>query len=144
MEKQFVIDDGEELYTFKNAQGDVFAKFSFNPADTGILERYDKAVENLNAIKTDFTNMTDEDAAKEIVNMDNLIKEQFNVICGKNVSDGMFMRYTPLTLFPNGQFYAEVVAEKIGDFIRTAIDERQKLKEKKKEKIRNDIAADNA
>lgn len=144
MEKQFVIDDGEELFVFKNRNDEVIARFSYNPADTGIIARYDAAMETLNSIKEDFASLSNEEAAKEIVNMDNLIKEQFNVICGKNVSDGMFQRYTPLTLFPSGQFYAEVVAEKIGEEISKAIEERTKQKEEKKEKIRNDIAADNA
>ena len=43
----FVIDDGLYEVTFKNNNEEVFAKFSFNPSDTGLLSRYDSFIDFL-------------------------------------------------------------------------------------------------
>lgn len=106
--EEILIDDGSKEYSFKNHLGETFATFAFNPTDAGLLSRYDKAIEFFQKVKYP------EDATiEDIVALENGIKEQFNLVCGKNVSDGLFGRYTPLTLFANGEMYCEIAIEKL-------------------------------
>ena len=132
---EFIIDDGAKEYSFKNPLGEIFARFSFNPTDTGIFKRYDKLVEFLDNMDIESDgNVVDEE---QIKTADNLLKEQFDILCGKNVSDGLFMMYEPLTLFPDGSFYAEIIIAQLGSIIEKETNTRIN---KKIAKIRKDVA----
>ena len=134
---EILIDDGAKEYTFKNLHGEVFAKFCFNPTDTGILDRYEGVVKFFEGIANSIASVAEDDMETEIKRLDKCIKEQFDLLCGKNVSDGLFSVYAPMTLFANGDFYAEVALDKISSFIEKEMNVRL---EKKKARIRKDIA----
>lgn len=135
----FVIDDGAEEYVFKNKFGEEFARFSFNPADTNIIERYNKVVKFIS--ETTYFEDEEKTNEEELIRMNHELEEQFNVLCGKNVSDGLFKIYAPLTLFADGTFYAEVCINKIAEFVEKALDVRLS---NKKAKIRKEIAKNRA
>jgi len=132
---EFIIDDGAKEYSFKNPLGEIFAKFSFNPTDTGIVKRYDKVIESIDNLDTE--GLDEKESNEQIVAIDNMLREQFDILCGKNVSDGLFMMYEPLTLFPDGSFYAEVVLTQLGTIIEKETNTRIN---KKISKIRKDVA----
>lgn len=131
---EFIIDDGAKPYSFVNPLGETFAEFSFNPADTGIVKRYEdlmKFIDNL-----DYSDEDLEDG-KIILTVDNLLEEQFDLLFGKKMKDGLFMMYRPLTLFPDGSFYAEVILKQLGIIIEKETNTRIN---KKIAKIRKDVA----
>lgn len=128
MSEFITIDDGSKEYVFKNKLGEEFAKFSFNPTDPYIIKRFENVQEYMSSVSVSDS----DDTAGAIVKLNEDIAEQFNVLCGKDVS-GLFTLYAPLTLFANGDFYCEVVLEKIGDFIESELNVRF---EKKKAKIK--------
>ena len=134
MEKgqNFVIDDGLRRFTFTNNIGEVFAEFAFNPADTSILERYDKTVEAFNNIE--LKGDTDEETKAYIIELSDTFKKQFNYLLNREVSDGLFKVYSPVTVFANGDFYAEVILDHIAKAIEQAMNVRLKKKAKKIEK----------
>lgn len=124
MSSTFVIDDGLHEVIFKNNKGEVFCEFSFNPADTGILNRYDKFVEWLES-----QDIKDEDDFTERIKvLDADIKEKVNEMIGREVSDGIFKVYTPCTFFANGDMFVEVLLQHIGDVIEKETNARVKKK----------------
>lgn len=131
-----LIDDGVKEYEFKNKFGDVFARFRFNPADTGIVRRYDAIVEYFEKLEYP-SDLSEDEVVEEIKRLEDGIKEQFNVLCGYPVADGLFMTYQPLTCFACGDTFAEIALENICKFVEEELDTRLA---KKKAKIKKATA----
>lgn len=119
----FVIDDGLHEVKFKNNKGEVFADFSFHPADTGFLSRYDSMVDYL-----DNVSISDEDADKQIAELEKTIKEMIDKLFNREISKDIFKVYEPCTIFSNGDMYIEVLIAKIGSVIEEETDKRLKKK----------------
>ena len=131
-----VIDDGSELYTIKNKNGEIICQFSFNPTDTGILDRYKEVSKDISDY--DLVKKSDEiGMEKAIVELDNYIREKFNILFNKDVSSGIFGVYAPCTVIANGDFFAEAVMEQMQKFIENAFNVRL---ENKKAKIKKATA----
>lgn len=112
--KELVINDGSVLYVLKNERGEQFARLSFNPVDTGLIERYNK----VQKVMSEYEFMTDsDDFETEIVKLDQMVKEQFNTLFGKNVEQDLFSLYNPCAVFGDGDFYCEVLFNQIGIII---------------------------
>ncbi len=128
----FVIDDGLQTVTFTNNSGEVFAEFKFNPTDTSILERYDKVVEVFNSINLKGDS---EDEVKEyVIKLSDTFKEQFNYLLNRDVTEGLFKTYSPVTVFANGDFFAETILKHISQMIEQTFNVRLQKKAKKIEK----------
>lgn len=127
-----IIDDGLKDFQFSNNKGEVFAEFSFNPADTSIIERYDKVVDVFNGIS--FKGENDKDIEDYLVEVSNTFKEQFNFLLNREVSDTLFKVYSPITIFANGNFFAETLLEQLGKIIESELNVRLAKKAKKIEK----------
>lgn len=113
MEKEIlIIDDGVKDYVFKNNKGDIFAEFSFNPADTGIVERYKEIIDFFKEYNYDIEG----DTFDFIEKFNAEIKEKFAYMLGAN-ADGLFMKYTAMSIMGNGDFYAEVILDQVGQII---------------------------
>lgn len=121
---QFIIDDGLHNVVFKNNKGEVFSEFSFNPSDTGLLSRYDSFIEFLESLEI----KEDGDAASQILEFENSIKEKIDELFNRNVSESIFKTYSPCTIFANGDMFIEVVIKHMGDVIEKETDNRLKKK----------------
>ena len=133
-----IIDDGSQEYTFTNKQGEVFAKFTLNGADTGIVERY----ENLQKYLEGYELEADENNVIDKLNkLNEDLIQQFNLLLNQDTSNTLFMRYTPTTLFANGDMFCEVAFENIGKFIEQELNVRI---DKKMAKIRKATAKNRA
>lgn len=133
METQnFVIDDGLKTYTFSNLKKEVFAELTFNPTDTSILDRYDKTVDMFNSVS--LKGDSDEAIEEYIQTLSQTFKEQFNFLLNRDVSSELFRVYSPITVFANGDFFAEVVLKKVGQVIEKELNVRLAKKAKKIEK----------
>lgn len=121
---QFIIDDGLHDVVLKNKNGEVFSEFSFNPSDTGLLSRYDSFIEFLESLEI----KEDGDTASQILEFENSIKEKIDELFNRNVSESIFKRYSPCTIFANGDMFIEVVIKHMGDVIEKETDNRLKKK----------------
>lgn len=126
-----VLDDGLQSYTFSNNDGEIFAEFKFNPADASIVERYDDVVEVFNKIDL---KKEDEDIKDTMRTISDTFKEQFNYLLNRDVSEGLFKVYSPVTIFANGDFFAEVILTQVGKIIEKEMNVRLQKKAKKIEK----------
>ena len=130
--QNIVIDDGLKRFTFSNNDGEVFAEFSFNPADTSIIERYEDVVEAFNKIEIKGEN--GDEMKESILAISDTFKEQFNYLLNRDVSEGLFKVYSPITIFANGDFFAEVILTQVAKIIEKEYDVRLQKKAKKIEK----------
>lgn len=119
----FVIDDGLYEVTFKNNNEEVFAKFSFNPSDTGLLSRYDSFIDFL-----DNYSMPEDADINEIINLEETIKKKIDELFNREISKDIFAVYNPCTIFANGDMYIEVVIKHMSEIIEQETDTRLKKK----------------
>jgi len=125
MNNNYIIDDGVEEFTISNKRGEIVSSFAFNPADTGILTRYEAVVDFINGYKLD--GVTDEEIEKAIVALDNDLIAQFKYLLNReDAGEGAFKTYKPCTVMANGDFFFETVLEIYGQIIEEKIGERSK------------------
>lgn len=100
MEREIlIIDDGVKDYAFQNNRGETFAEFSFNPTDTGIVERFQSIIDFFK--NYDYT--YEGDTLEFIQKFSAEIKEKYALLLGNNI-DGLFMKYEPMSIMGNGDF----------------------------------------
>lgn len=131
----FTIDDGLKAFRFKNLVGDVIGEFAFNPTDTSIIERYDKVVETFNGIE--LKGESEDEIKNYILSLSKTFKEQFDYLLNRDVSESLFGVYSPITIFADGDFYAEIILESVKKAIEQEFDVRLKKKAKKIAKYTN-------
>lgn len=120
-----IIDDGSKRIEFKNNNDEVFAEFSFNPADPTIVTRYDEMIKFLQNYDYD----KEEDSIEFIKRFNDDVAKAFNDLFRKDVATGLFKTYAPMSIMGNGDFYAEVLIYHIGQIIEKELD--VKIKEKR-------------
>jgi len=122
----FIIDDGVQEYTFTNKMDEVFARFSFNPSDTSIIERYEAVADAFGKY-----DLTEDNVTEKIKEINADIRKQMDYLLNRDVSSGMFMVYEPCSVFANGDFYAEVMLDTIGEIVGATMKARIKRKMEK-------------
>lgn len=130
--QNIIIDDGLKRFTFTNNNNEVFAEFLFNPADTSIIDRYDAVVETFN--KIEIKGETSEDIENYVKELSETFKAQFDYLLNRDNRDGLFKTYSPVTVFANGDFFAEVILKQVGKIIENELNIRLQKKAKRIEK----------
>ena len=130
MGNRIVIDDGSKTYDIVNKQGELLGQFSFNPSDTNIIHRYEKACTKLSEINLPESGEDDE-AWKEA---ERLAHENIEYILGAKVSENFFSITGAFSPLESGQFYLESVLDAIGQAIMAETGERVKKINKKVQK----------
>lgn len=124
MSNTYIIDDGRELFTFTNVNGDVICEFRFNPVDVSIAQRYKD-------MQTDFDfgeqgeNESDIDYLNRI---ESICMEKVDFLLASDASKDIFAKVRPLTNITNGDFFIEAVLEMIGKIIEDKSGERLEKK----------------
>lgn len=121
---QFIIDDGLHEVVFKNNAGEEFCKFSFNPSDSGLVPRIESFIDFIENSTLD----EEGDTIQQIIELDEKIKQQFDIALNREVSKDAFAVYNPCTVFANGKMFIEYIVEKLGDVIESETDKRLKKK----------------
>lgn len=116
------INDGSKSYEIVNQEDKVLGVFTFNPTDTGIIERYNDALDGLEEVMKEL-GTGDE---KAIVIASNAIKEKIDFLFGYDASRTFFSITGPLTPLSNGQIFVESVLEGIRQVIEAEMDVRLK------------------
>lgn len=118
------IDDGLEAITIQNRFGHELGVFYFRPADTGIVDRYNKSIAMLDAAvaplqQYDPGSSNEETLANFTAALHTAKTElcaAFDYLFDAPVGETFFSRVNPFALC-NGRFYCENVLEAVGNFI---------------------------
>lgn len=116
------IDDGIKTYDIANKEGEILSSFSFNPSDTNIVDRYEKAVEKLAEFIPSI-----QSAEKEVELFKELDAEVSKIIDGifnSNISERFFCIMGPFSPMEDGRFFLEVALESVGKVIESEIGKR--------------------
>lgn len=132
------LDDGLEAITIKNRFGDELGVFYFRPTDSGIVDRYNKAITMIDAavepLQKDITGSTDDETLENFTAAMDAAKAKlcaaFDYLFDAPVGEVFFSKVSPFTLC-NGRFYCENVMEAIGNFIEARMNrEVSKLRDR--------------
>lgn len=129
------IDDGFKTYDIVNQNDKVLGQFSFNPSDTDIVKRYNKAVENFQTVFEEIGKVQDESNIEEVINkLDEKTYEFIDSIFNAEVSQNFFSIMGPFSPLASGQLFVESVIDAIGQAIQAETGERVKKINKKIQK----------
>ena len=121
------INDGFKTYDIQNQDGKLLGQFSFNPADTNIIKRYNDAVEKFSSIFDEIKEMGEEPDTTEL--FEKLDKKTYELIDGifnADVSSNFFNVMGPFSPLASGEFFVASVIGAIGQAIEAEIGERVK------------------
>lgn len=125
---ELILDTGLVDIELKDTKGNEIGTFSFNPTDIDIVKRFQESIKRLEEIS-----IPDKANYYDILNASEEIKKEFDYILNANCSQAIFGKLNPLTSVGNGDYYFEIVLEKIGGVIEKTLDKRL---EKKRAKIK--------
>lgn len=119
---QIIVGDVLEEFEVKNTSGELIGTIRFNPADPGMVNRYEEIVKKMESIDTtqgesdfDFYNRVAEE-----------IKDMIDYVLGQKCADVFFSVAHPLAVLENGTLYCESVLAGIAEAIEKATGERVK------------------
>lgn len=116
------IDNGEKVYTIKSKRGGkALGTFTFQPADTNIVNRYEEVVNFYNTYKMP-DNPTDEDMRK----IETEIKEKIAYLIGEDASDTFFSILGPFSPLESGELFIEQVLTVVAKVIEREMQVRTK------------------
>ena len=121
------INDGFKTYDIQNQDGKLLGQFSFNPADTNIIKRYNDAVEKFSSIFDEIKEMGEEPDTTEL--FEKLDKKTYELIDGifnADVSSNFFNVMGPFSPLTSGEFFVASVIGAIGQALEAEIGERVK------------------
>ena len=119
------IDDGFKTYDIVNQDDKLLGQFSFNPSDTDIVKRYNKAVNDFQTVFEEIGNIKDESNIEEVLaKLDEKTAMFIDSIFNANVSKNFFSIMGPFSPLASGQFFVESVIEAIGQAIQAETGER--------------------
>lgn len=126
MGNKIVINDGFKTYDIENQDGKLLGQFSFNPADTNIIKRYNAAVEKFKSIFEEVESLKESDTADIITEMDKKTAELIDGIFNADVASNFFAIMGPFSPLASGKFYIESVIDAVGQALEAEIGERVK------------------
>lgn len=121
------INDGFKTYDIQNQDGKLLGQFSFNPADTNIIKRYNDAVEKFSSIFDEIKEMgEDPDTTELFEKLDKKTYELIDGIFNADVSSNFFNVMGPFSPLASGEFFVASVIGAIGQALEAEIGERVK------------------
>lgn len=113
-----------ETVTIENPNGEIVAKFSFNPSDSDIVFRYEEFVKGMNDIvpaieryeKENENQSSFEKAKGMLAEINAVIYEKFNTFLAGDVAKDIFSVMGPLSPTPYGYYFIFII-ERIAEII---------------------------
>ena len=118
MGNTITLNDGLKTYEIKNQNGELLAKFSFNPTDSDLLRRYNNGIKNLELKEKELA-QKGEQTIEDVIEEDNYIKKTIDEIFNAPVSDSFFSIMGVRSLV-GGRLFFEFVIETLGNIIKEA------------------------
>lgn len=126
-----VVDDGLQRVPITNLNGDEIGVFTFRPTDLGIIQRYNKIVQNWDHILEPLDSLsdgadvdTDENTAHNIEALEiakQRLYEAVNELFGGDMAGAFFGKMDPFSPV-KGVFYCWHAIEAVGQFINQQFD----------------------
>lgn len=110
------IDDGLKTYDIVNKSGKLLGQFSFNPSDTGLINRYKEVSANIIDLGKRLSKENGTNEEKNRIAED-FIKEQFDYLFNTNISETFFSIMGPLSLLGD-QTFTEVVMNAVANVVK--------------------------
>lgn len=128
-ETGIVVDDGSVTEFIRNKRGEVIGEFTFYPHDFGIVDRYNKAVADLDKITDPLKSVNinahgeadDADGLDALREAERRLYDACDYIFGGNMSEAFFGKLHPFSPI-NGRFYCENALEALGTYISRRFD----------------------
>ncbi len=119
-----VVDDGCRRVPIQNAQGEEIGVFRFHPTDIGIIERYNRMVEQFDEITKPLERFAGEDEARQaeaLREAEKRLYEAVNELFGGDAAGAFFGGMHPFSPV-GGAFYCEAVLKAVGEYISAQFD----------------------
>lgn len=116
MGNTITIDDGLKTYDIVNKSGKLLGQFSFNPSDTGLINRYKEVSANIIDLGKRLSKENGTNEEKNRIAED-FIKEQFDYLFNTNISETFFSIMGPLSLLGD-QTFTEVVMNAVANVVK--------------------------
>lgn len=120
------VDTGYETVQIRD-NGEIIGEFKFNPADSAIVTRFNEVAQYFASVHFD-DSLSNEEQVEKISKTCDEIKEKFDYLFNRKVSDGIFKSCSPMSIMRDGEPYFAYILEKIGGVVDAACDERSKQK----------------
>ena len=121
------IDNGFKTYDIVDQNNKKVGQFSFNPADTNMIERYNEVVSEFPKVVDMFQKKEGKKETSELLaELDQYTYELIDKIFNAEVSANFFSIMGPFSVLANGHFFAESVIETIGNVIESEMGARVK------------------
>ncbi len=131
------VDTGAVNVPVRDSDGEILGTIKINPADLDIIKRYTKVVDKFNSIEF----KEDEEVSDEkLLEISDMIKEQYDFLLNYPVSDVLFSKCSPLTIISDGDFFFENVINNLAIVIEKITKKRVEKKMKKIKKYTNKYA----
>lgn len=129
------INSGLLKFTFTDSDGDVFAYFKMNPADARLAARCSEVSEFFDKKATEAGSF---ETVEELAKYSDELTEKIDYILGYKASETLFGELmSPVTILPNGDVFAFVVLEAIGEAVGSEIHKRKLKMQKAASKYTN-------
>lgn len=120
------INTGDVTYQILNENGEEIGKIQFNPADIDITRRVDEVIKRFTEMK-----FPKKLTAEAVYKFSDTIKESFDYLLNRKVSDEIFKVCNPLTIMADGGYFYAGVLDSIMGIITAEIKKRREQSAKK-------------
>lgn len=120
------VNNGLKTYDIADQDGNILGQFSFNPSDTGIVKRYDVAIEKFEKVFEELQGLEKTKSVDILEKLDSKAYELIDGIFNANIAENFFSIMGPFSPLANGQFFIENVIDAIGQAFEMETGERVK------------------
>lgn len=122
------INSGLLKFTFTDSDGDVFAYFRMNPADVKLAVRCDEVAEYFDKKSKETPEFL---SASDLAKYSDELAEKLDYLLGYKASETLFGDFmSPVTILPDGNLFAFVVLETIGEAVGAETKKRKQKMQK--------------
>lgn len=142
MALNITVDDGSRRVPITNTEGEEIGVFTFRPTDLGLVERFNRLVEDFNSVieplenvdVSDSFDITDPTLRSALNEAERRVRAAVNdLFASDSAAEAFFGRMYPFSPV-NGEFYVTQVLQKVGAFIGAQFDTETKALSKKAKK----------
>lgn len=142
MALNITVDDGSRRVPITNTEGEEIGVFTFRPTDLGLVERFNRLVEDFNSVieplenvdVSDSFDITDPALRGALNEAERRVRAAVNdLFASDSAAEAFFGRMYPFSPV-NGEFYVTQVLQKVGAFIGAQFDTETKALSKKAKK----------
>lgn len=120
------VSNGLKTYDIADQDDNILGSFSFNPSDTGIVKRYNAAIEKFRTVFEEIKGMDNPDAVEVLEKLDEKAYELIDGIFNASIAKNFFSIMGPFSPLENGNFFIEDVIDAIGQAFEAETGERVK------------------